>query len=43
MIRPIKSTLIDQKFAALGFLLLLFWLIQEQLPKVGLGSISSIP
>jgi hypothetical protein len=31
MILPIKSTLIDQKFAALGFLVLLFWLIQEML------------
>ena len=31
MILPIKSTLIDQKIAALGFLVLLFWLIQEML------------
>ena len=33
MILPIKSTLIDQKIAALGFLVLLFWLIQEMLVR----------
>ena len=32
MILPIKSTLIDQKIAALGFLVL-FWLIQEMLVR----------